>query len=97
MSVRFPRRASWLALAVLLAAVGACTVPRPGPTMNEIFAGSVLREGDAFVVAVGDRVNRAANVTPALGFSDALRNAALLGGDTVRVGWRAEDCRALDV
>jgi len=54
--------------------------------MNEIFAGSVLREGDAFVVAVGDRVNRAANVTPALGFSDALRNAALLGGDTVRVG-----------
>jgi len=54
--------------------------------MNEIFAGSVLREGNAFVVAVGDRVNRAANVTPALGFSDALRNAALLGGDTVRVG-----------
>lgn len=86
MHVRFPRRASWLALAVLVAAAGACTVPRPGPTMNEIFAGSVLREGDAFVVAVGDRVNRAANVTPALGFSDALRNAALLGGDTVRVG-----------
>jgi len=85
-SVRFPRRASWLALAVLVAAVGACTIPRPGPTMNEIFAGSVLREGDAFVVAVGDRVNRAANVTPALGFSDALRNAAVLGGDTVRVG-----------
>lgn len=86
MSVRSKRRASWLALAVLVAAVGACTVPRPGPTMNEIFAGSVLREGNAFVVAVGDRVNRAANVTPALGFSDALRNAALLGGDTVRVG-----------
>ncbi|MCC5970619.1 MAG: polysaccharide biosynthesis/export family protein [Pararhodobacter sp.] len=61
-------------------------MPRPGPTMNEIFAGSVLREGDAFVVAVGDRVNRAANVTPALGFSNALRDAALLGGDTIRVG-----------
>lgn len=86
MSVRSTRRASWLALAVLVAAVGACTIPRPGPTQNEIFAGSVLREGDAFVVAVGDRVNRAANVTPALGFSDALRDAALLGGDTVRVG-----------
>ncbi|HHX90896.1 MAG TPA: polysaccharide export protein [Paracoccus sp.] len=61
-------------------------MPRPGPTSDEIFSGSVLREGDAFVVAVGDRVNRAANVTPALGFSDALRNAALMGGDTVRVG-----------
>lgn len=86
MPVRPFRRASWLALAVLVAGVGACTVPRPGPTMNEIFAGSVLREGDAFIVAVGDRVNRAANVAPALGFSDALRNAALLGGDTIRVG-----------
>lgn len=86
MPVRHPRRASWLALAVFVAAVGACTIPRPGPTMNEIFAGSVLRDGDAFVVAVGDRVNRAANVAPALGFSDALRDAALLGGDTIRVG-----------
>lgn len=86
MLVRSPRRASWLALAFFVAAIGACTMPRPGPTMNEIFAGSVLREGDAFVVAVGDRVNRAANVTPALGFSNALRDAALLGGDTIRVG-----------
>lgn len=86
MSVRSPRRVSWLALGVFVAGIGACTIPRPGPTMNEIFAGSVLREGDAFIVAVGDRVNRAANVTPALGFSDALRNAALMGGDTIRVG-----------
>lgn len=86
MPVRSPSRASWLALAVFVAGVGACTAPRPGPSINEIFAGSVMREGDAFVVAVGDRVNRAANVTSALGFSDALRDAALLGGDTIRVG-----------
>ncbi|MCL4676012.1 MAG: polysaccharide biosynthesis/export family protein [Pararhodobacter sp.] len=66
--------------------MSACSIPRPGPSMNEIFAGSVLREGDAFVVAVGDRVNRAANVPLAHGFSDALRNAQLLGGDTIRVG-----------
>ena len=54
--------------------------------MNEIFAGSVLREGDSYIVAVGDRVNRAANVPSSLGFSDALRNAQLLGGDTIRTG-----------
>jgi polysaccharide export outer membrane protein len=54
--------------------------------MNEIFAGSILREGNAYIVAVGDRVNRAANVPEALGFSDALRNAQVLGGDTIRVG-----------
>ncbi len=86
MPVTLSRRARFLALALLVAGIGACTIPRPGPTMNEIFAGSVLREGDAFIVAVGDRVNRAANVEPALGFSDALRNAALLGSDTIRVG-----------
>lgn len=80
------RGASLLALVIVAAGVGACTVPRPGPTMNEIFAGSVLREGDAYIVAVGDRVTRAANVPLSLGFSDSLRHARLLGGDTIRVG-----------
>lgn len=86
MIVRPSRRAAALALGVFVAGLSACGVPRPGPNMNEIFAGSVLREGDAYIVAVGDRVNRAANVPAALGFSDALRNARLLGGDTIRTG-----------
>ena len=86
MSVRSLRRAGILALGALVAVVTACSAPRPGPNMNEIFAGSVLREGDAYIVAVGDRVNRAANVPLALGFSDSLRNARVLGGDTIRVG-----------
>lgn len=86
MSVKPYRRARQLALGALVAAISACSPPRPGPTMNEIFAGSVLREGDAYVVAIGDRVNRAANTPMALGFSDALRNAQVLGSDTIRVG-----------
>ncbi|GAB4261527.1 MAG: polysaccharide biosynthesis/export family protein [Pararhodobacter sp.] len=86
MIVRPFRRAGVLALGVFVAGLSACDIPRPGPSMNEIFAGSVLREGDAYIVAVGDRVNRAANVPEALGFSDALRNAQVLGGDTIRVG-----------
>jgi len=84
--VRPPRRARALAFSVLVVGLTACTTPRPGPTMNEIFAGSVLREGDSYIVAVGDRVNRAANVPMALGFSAALRNAQLLAGDTIRTG-----------
>jgi len=84
--VRPSRRACALALGVFVAALGGCDVPRPGPSMNEIFAGSVLREGDAYIVAVGDRVNRAANVPAAMGFSDSLRTAGLLGGDTIRTG-----------
>lgn len=86
MIVRPYRRAGALAMGVFVAGLTACGTPRPGPNMNEIFAGSVLREGDSFIVAVGDRVNRAANVPMALGFSDALRNASLLGGDTIRTG-----------
>ena len=86
MFVRPSRRAVALALGTFLAALGACTQPRPGPNMNEIFAGSIMREGNAYIVAVGDRVNRAANVPMALGFSDSLRQARLLGGDTIRTG-----------
>jgi polysaccharide export outer membrane protein len=80
------RKARSLALMVIVGAIAACTAPRPGPNMNEIFAGSVLREGDAYIIAINDRVNRAASLVPALGFSDALRNASLIGTDTIRPG-----------
>lgn len=80
------RRARALALLVLVAGITACSIPRPGPSMNEIFSGSVLREGNAYIVAVGDRVNRAANVPMALGFSHTLRSAGILAGDTIRTG-----------
>lgn len=75
--------------AAIVAACGlatACGLPRSGPNKSEIFAGSVLREGDAFVLTVDDRVNRIASVTPALGFSSAFRNAGILGSDTIRPG-----------
>nr|WP_232237011.1 polysaccharide biosynthesis/export family protein [Thiosulfatihalobacter marinus] len=61
-------------------------VPRPGPNKREIYAGSVQREGDAFVVAVNDRVTRATAVVPALGFSEDFKNAGQLGSDTIRPG-----------
>ncbi|RBI82813.1 polysaccharide export protein [Rhodosalinus halophilus] len=66
--------------------VAGCGLPRSGPTKREIFAGSVLREGDAFILTVNDRVTRATAVTPALGFSDAFKRAGLLGPDTIRPG-----------
>jgi len=57
-----------------------------GPNKREIYAGSVQRQGDAFVVTVNDRVTRATAVQPALGFTDDFRNAATLGSDTIRPG-----------
>lgn len=81
---------SWVRIAALFALVfglAACDVlPRSGPNKQEIYAGSVQRQGDAFVVAVNDRVTRATAVVPALGFSDAFLNAGQVGSDTVRPG-----------
>lgn len=86
MKPTLPRRARQLVLLLLVATVAACGLPRSGPNKSEIFAGSVLREGDAFIVAVNDRVTRATAVVPALGFSDALRTAGRLGADIINPG-----------
>lgn len=76
-------------LCVLVTAVGACgLLPRSGPTRNEIFAGSVQREGDAFVVEVNQRVTAATAVVPALGFPPELVNAGLSDSDIIRPGDR---------
>lgn len=75
-----------LALGALVALVSGCGLPRSGPTKSEIFAGSVLKEGDAFVVSVNSRVTRATAVTPALGFGSAFAGAGVIGSDTIAAG-----------
>lgn len=79
----------WVKSVALLAAVSvlaSCGLPRVGPNKREIFAGSVMREGDAFIVSINDRVTRATAVVPALGFSEHFINAGVLGSDTIRAG-----------
>jgi polysaccharide export outer membrane protein len=80
------RGARLVALVLVATFVASCGLPRSGPNKREIFAGSVMREGDAFILTVNDRVTRATAVTPALGFSDAFKNAAPIGSDTIRPG-----------
>lgn len=86
MTVNPDRRAVTAGLMLSVFGLGACTQPRPGPSAEEIFAGSVMREGNAFIIAVGDRVNRNLNVPEARGFPDALRRGQVISGDTVRTG-----------
>ncbi|WP_404818286.1 polysaccharide biosynthesis/export family protein [Ruegeria aquimaris] len=69
-----------------MSVAASCSLPKVGPNKREIFAGSVQKEGDAFIVAVNDRVTRATAVVPALGFSDAFKNASALTSDTIRPG-----------
>ena len=73
-----------LGLVVLM--VSACGLPRLGPTRNEIFAGSVQEDGDAFVVEVNQRVIETTSVVEALGFSSAFRNAAGTSTEMIQPG-----------
>ncbi|MGV8952744.1 MAG: polysaccharide biosynthesis/export family protein [Cypionkella sp.] len=82
------RGAQALALFALVSAVGACGLPRSGPNKAEIFKGSVLKQGDAFIVTVNSRVTRATSVTPALGFSPEFMKAGKLGSDQISAGDR---------
>lgn len=75
-----------LTLAVLVTSVAACGLPRSGPTKSEIFKGSVLEGGDAFIVSVNAQVTRATSVTPALGFSQDFMKAGVMGSDIIAPG-----------
>jgi polysaccharide export outer membrane protein len=71
---------------VCLATLTACALPQVGPNKNQIFAGSIQENGDAFVVVVNDRVTRATAVVPALGFAESFSTAPQLTSDTIRPG-----------
>lgn len=86
MKLQTSRLAKCVAIVAALAVVSSCGLPRPGPSKREIFAGSVQKNGDAFVVSVNDRVTQATAVSPALGFSSTFKNAGQLGSDTIRPG-----------
>lgn len=77
---------SVLLLAAMTAVASCALVPNAGPNKRQIYAGSVQRQGDAFVIAVNDRVTRATAVTPALGFSETFKSAATLTPDVIRPG-----------
>ncbi|WP_276149575.1 MULTISPECIES: polysaccharide biosynthesis/export family protein [unclassified Sulfitobacter] len=82
----FSRWARPIATVAALAVLGSCGLPQVGPNKRQIYAGSVQKDGDSFVVSVNDRVTRATAVVPALGFSDSFTKAARLGSDTIRAG-----------
>ena len=75
-----------LLLGVLGLSLAACGLPRSGPSKGEIYKGSVLEDGDAFVITVNADVTRATSVIPALGFGSNFVNAGLVGSDTIAAG-----------
>lgn len=86
MKNQYSKRARWVAVCISASILAGCGLPRTGPTKNEIFNGSVQKQGNAFIVTVDDSVNNSIKYAPALGFSSALIHAGVLGSDTVRPG-----------
>ncbi len=86
MNMVLSRGAKVLALVAVVGMVASCGLPRPGPNKREIYAGSVLKQGDAYVVTVNSQVTRATSATSALGFGSGFRNAGALGSDMISPG-----------
>lgn len=84
--IKRPRLALCAAVLATVGILAGCGIPRSGPSKREIFAGSVQRQGDAFVVTINDRVTRATSIVPSLGFSRPFKNAALLPADEIQIG-----------
>lgn len=82
----FSRGAQALALVASVAALSGCGLPRSGPNKAEIFKGSVLKEGDAYIVSVNSRVTRITSVAPAFGFGSEFLNAGIVGSDQIAPG-----------
>jgi polysaccharide export outer membrane protein len=75
------------ALVVVVSAASSCALlPRSGPTRNEIFAGSVQNQGDAFVVEVNSRVTAITSAVPALGFPSSLVHAGASDTEIIQPG-----------
>ena len=86
MTTIFSRGAAALSLVALLLGTASCGLPRSGPNKSEIYKGSVLAGGDAFIVTVNPRVTRATSVVPSLGFSSSFLNAGVMGSDVISPG-----------
>lgn len=82
----YTRGAAALSLLALLMGTASCGLPRSGPNKSEIYKGSVLEGGDAFIVSVNSRVTRATSLVPSLGFSSSFTNAGVMASDVISAG-----------
>lgn len=77
-----------VAVAALAAALGGCSLPRPGPNAGEIVSASKRAGGDLNVVLVDGRVAALSRESLDLGFSQAFLNSPELRSDTINPGDR---------
>lgn len=81
-----PRATKVVAFTLAAVMLASCGLPKSGPGKRQIFAGSVQKQGDAFIVAVNSRVTQATALQPVLGFTPGFVNAGVVGSDIIRPG-----------
>ncbi|MXU65239.1 polysaccharide export protein [Rhodobacteraceae bacterium KN286] len=74
------------ALCVCGGLLAGCDLPRTGPSLSEIEAGSTANGGNVHIVSVDDRVTQASRKNEALGFSSELVNSYATVTDLIRAG-----------
>lgn len=88
MQLPSPAAASRLAILALALLVAGCTLPRSGPTANEIRAGAGLAENGVAIVPVDLAVARASRYDDPLGFGAEFLSAGAVSADMISVGDR---------
>ncbi len=73
-------------LGCIVLAVAGCALPRSGPNKAEIYAGSVDKQGDIFIVEVDPSVVQATQRESETGFPASFRRAGVVGPDTIQPG-----------
>ncbi len=76
------RLARILVITVLVSAVGACGLPRPGPKKSEILDIKFEEHSNTSIVVVNEQITRAVAVPPDTGFPEIF----VKGGDRIRPG-----------
>lgn len=86
MRMPYTRVTRIVAMTFLVAAVGACGLPRSGPSKSEILDTEIGLNGTTHIVPVDDRVTRAVTQGPASVFPRAFIGATPVAPDLIRPG-----------
>lgn len=76
----------FLALAVMVSALAACGIPRPGPTKSEILELQDDQTAETSIVIVNESVTRAVAIPPEPGFPSKLTKAGIVTSERIRPG-----------
>ena len=86
MNIQSTRLTKFLSLAVLVSAIGACTLPRPGPSKEEILEAELDESSNTAIVVVDELVNSKIALPPHPSFGSALVRAGQTAPDIIRPG-----------